>query len=73
VHPDHKGSNPTLINQSINVCDDFEGDKNSRKDEEGEKRDPEPAMSNTEAHDTAVNHTFTCTALAGITDRTFQT
>jgi len=61
------------ISSISKVCDDSEGDKNSGKDEEGEKRDPEQVMSNFEAHDTTVNPSFTCTALAGIMDRTFQT
>jgi hypothetical protein len=43
------------ISSISKVCDDFQGDKNSGKDEEGDKCDPEPVTSNTEAHDTTVN------------------
>jgi len=61
-----------VISSIIKVCDDSEGDRNSGKDEET-KRDPEPVTSDTEAHDTTVNHSFTRTALPRIMDRTFQT
>ena len=60
------------ISSISKVCDDFEGDKNGAKYEEGDTHDPNPMMSNTEAQGTAVKHSFTCKALAGITDRTFQ-
>ena len=57
----------------MKVCEDFEGDKNSGKDEEGDERVPEQVTSNFEAHDTTVNPSFMCTALAVLMDRKFQT